>query len=196
MARLLLPSALSMVLAMSGMGLSPMSANAQASQKREMVSWVVLSNTPVELTIDRLREKLDELYPGQFLPPRKEGNFVIDGTMPGQFLIHSNLAGAAGLFLLNSVPGPYTDVSDFALAINDRSLRRTAHAQCCWLSVDLIHRHTTNEDAYRFIGRVLAKLAPNDAAALVHPSSLVTIPFSDDVRRRLASGQPFVHWAD
>ena len=48
-----------------------------------MVSWVVLSNSYAELTLVSLRQSLDELYPGQFLPPREQGNFVVDGNVPG-----------------------------------------------------------------------------------------------------------------
>jgi len=42
-----------------------------------MVSWVVLANSYTELTIESLRQKLDEIYPGEFLPPRQKGNFVV-----------------------------------------------------------------------------------------------------------------------
>jgi len=31
-----------------------------------MVSWVVLANSYTELTIESLRQKLDEIYPGEF----------------------------------------------------------------------------------------------------------------------------------
>lgn len=93
------------------------------------------------------------------------------------------------MFHLYSVPGPYTVFSDFADHIEDAALRQLAEAQECWLSVDLIHKHTTEQEAYRFIGKVLAKLAPPDAAVLVHPSRLVTLRFDDDVRRRLASSE-------
>jgi hypothetical protein len=68
------------------------------------------------------------------------------------------------------------------------SLRRLAEAQTCLLSVDLMHRQAPPEEAYRFIGGALAQLAPPDAAALVHPSRLLTIAFDDQVRRKLASG--------
>ena len=141
-----------------------------------MVSLVVLSNTYVPLTLDGLRARLDEPYPGQFLPPRDQGNFVIDGAVPGaEFLIQSNLPGAAGMFLLHSVPGPYVEVSDFALYITEPSLRRIAETQACWLSVDCVRQYTGEEDAYRFIGSALAKLAPRDTTALVHPSRPITI---------------------
>jgi hypothetical protein len=156
----------------------------------EMVSWVVLSHSYVELTADALRENLDQLYPGQFLPPREQGNFVVDGNVPGvEFLIQCGVPGAAGLFLLYSVPGPYTAFSDFADHIEDASLRELALAQECWLSVDLAHAHKTEADGYRFIGQVLAKLAPRDAAVLVHPSRLMTMRFDDEVRRKLAAGE-------
>jgi hypothetical protein len=154
-----------------------------------MVSWVVLSSTHVRLNVNRLRERLDEVYPGYFLPPRERGTFVLDGTVPGQFMIQSAIPNASGMFFLQSVPGPYTDVSDFAAAIDDRAVRRHAMAQRAWLSVDLIARHTTDEDAYRFIGRVLAKLAPADAAFLVDPEKRTTTLFDDEVRRRLANGE-------
>ena len=155
-----------------------------------MVSWVVLCSSFVELTADSLRANLDQLYPGQFLPPREQGNFVVDGNIPGgEFMIQCSVPGAAGLFLLYSVPGPYTAFSDFADHIEDASLRELARAQECWLSVDLAHAHSTDADGYRFIGQVLAKLAPPDAAVLVHPSRLMTMRFDDEVRRKLAAGE-------
>ena len=156
---------------------------------RDMVGLVVLSNSYVELTLASLRERLDRVYPGYFVPPRQQGTFVIDGNAPNvEFLIQSAIPGAAGMFFLHTVPGPYTEFSDFAEHIADDSLRQLAQAQACWLSADLVHQHTTAEEAYRFIGGALAELAPEDAAVLVHPSRLTTIPFDDRVRRELASG--------
>ncbi|HLJ65656.1 MAG TPA: hypothetical protein VKT70_16210, partial [Stellaceae bacterium] len=72
-------------LTFSGMGWHPGQAQQPSSpqQDREMVSWVVLANTYIDYTVDSLRAKLDEIYPGQFLPPRDKGNFVIDGPTPG-----------------------------------------------------------------------------------------------------------------
>jgi hypothetical protein len=158
-------------------------------QRRDMISLVVLSNSHVALTLDTLRGHLEELYPGHFLPPRDKGTFVVEGNLPDMpFLIQSDIPGAAGSFLLHSVPEPYTAFSDFAEHIADASLRRLVQAQTRWLSVDLIHRNTTDAEAYRFIGSVLAELAPRDAAALVHPSRLLTIAFDDRVRRALANG--------
>lgn len=178
-------------LTFSGMGWHPGQAQQPSSpqQDREMVSWVVLANTYIDYTVDSLRAKLDEIYPGQFLPPRDKGNFVIDGPTPGGFLIQANLPGAAGLFLLHNVPGPYWKFSDFAKAIADPAIRKKATAQCCWLSVDRIGKHGSEEDGYRFIEQVLAKLAPPDAAFVVHPSRLVTIPFDDELRARLARAE-------
>jgi hypothetical protein len=167
-------------------------AASQRARDREMISLVVLSNSYVEFTLDALREQLDQIYPGYCLPPRERGTFVVEGNLDGaEFLIQSDIPGAAGMFLLHSVPGPYTIFSDFAAHIADASLRQLAEAQTCWLSVFLMHRDTpteSTEDAYRFISSVLAQLAPTDTAALVHPSRLITIAFTEEVRRTLASG--------
>ena len=156
-----------------------------------MVSWVVLSNSYVGLTIDQLRAKLDEAFPGEFVPQRDQGSFVVDGAVEGaQFMIQSRVPNARGIFMLNNVPGPYTKFSDFAKFIEDPAVRRKARAQKSWLSIDLIiGKHTTEDEAYRFIGRALAVLAPRDAAYLVHPTRRIVITFDDDVRRRLASGE-------
>jgi len=168
------------------------SAPSPPQQDRETVSLVVLASTYVDYTLDSLRAKLDEIYPGQFLPPREKANFVIDGPTPGGFLIQANLPGAAGMFLLHNVPGPYWEYSGFAKAIVDPAIRKKAMAQCCWLSVDRIGKHASEEDGYRFIGQVLANLAPSDAAFLVHPSKLITIVFDDELRGRLARGDPIL----
>jgi hypothetical protein len=164
-------------------------APALSRGRREMISWVVLSNTYVNLKRASLLKKLDDVYPGQFLPPNDK-NFAVDGPTPAGFLIKSTVAGASGMFMLISVPGSYTEYSDFAEAVTDAALLRKIKAQCCWLSVDLIGQGAGEADgAYRFIEQVLARLAPPDAAFLVHPSKLVTIPFDDELRRRLANGE-------
>lgn len=156
-----------------------------------MVGWVVLSNTWVELTEATLRARLDRLYPGEFLPPRPHGTFVVEGPVAGaQFLITSAIAGATGMFMLHSVPGPYTEFSRFAEHIRDAALHRIAVAQQAWLGLDRVHGDNDDE-AYRFIGKVLAELAPADAAALVHPERLTTLGFDAEVRRKLANGSRF-----
>jgi hypothetical protein len=156
-----------------------------------MVGWVVLSNSWVELTEDTLRARLDQLYSGQFLPPRERGTFVVGGPVAGmQFLINSAIAGASGMFMLHSVPGPYTEFSPFANHIRDAALRHIAITQQAWLGLDRMGVDK-EDDAYCFIGKVLAELAPADAAALVHPGRLITLSFDGEVRRRLANGGRF-----
>jgi hypothetical protein len=161
---------------------------ARQEPEPDMIGWVVLSNADVALTVDSVRATLDALYPGQFLPTN-DRNFVVEGGVPdSQFMIQSNVAGAAGMFMLHSVPGPYTQFSDFAETITEPGLRDLAIAQQAWLAVDAIHVHTTETEAYRLIGALLAKLAPPEAAVLVHPSKPIVMRFNGDVRSRLASG--------
>jgi hypothetical protein len=88
-----------------------------------------------------------------------------------------------------SVPEPYTEFSSFVHFITDPALRRKAEVQHCWLSVDLIHNITSEQEAYRFIGAALAKLAPADAAVLVNPGDNSALVFDDELRRRLAAAQ-------
>jgi hypothetical protein len=170
-------------------GKGPSGAPAEPGPKRRMVSLVVLSNDYVEFTAKSLSEKLDELYPGKFLPERQQANFVVGGPAAGQFLIKSTIPMAAGLFMLISVPAPYTELSGFAHFIADPALRRIAEAQHCWLSIDLVSQSTSDQDAYRFIAVALAKLAPADAAVLVKPDDNSSVPFDDALRQRLAAGQ-------
>ena len=107
-----------------------------AQAQKEMVSWVVLSNTPLELAAESLRATLEQLYPGNF-QPGEQANFVLDGPVPGaQFLVQSNVSDATGLFMIQNVPGPYTDFANFAARIADAKMRAEALAQQAWLSVD------------------------------------------------------------
>lgn len=155
-----------------------------------MISLVVLSNTYVDLDTASLSKALDELYPGKFVPLEQQVNFVVRGPTPGQFLVKSTIPGASGMFMVLSVPGPYTEFSSFARFIADRALRRKAEAQGSWLSIDLIRMITSKEEAYRFIAVALAKLAPADTAVLVKPETNAAITFTAELRSRLAAGEP------
>jgi hypothetical protein len=155
-----------------------------------MVSLVVLYDSYLELSIEPLRHSLNQVFPGEFLPPREQGNFVVDGAVPGAtFMINCIVENAAGLFMLNNVPGPYTEFSDFIDYIAEPALRERAKAQNSWLSIDLINAITDVEDAYRFIGKMIARLAPDDAAFLVHPETYHSVVFDSEVRSQLAEGR-------
>ena len=154
-----------------------------------MISLIVLSMTPLDLSVDSLLARLDRAFPGEFLPPREKGTFVVKGPVAGaQFLINSVIAGAVGTFILNNVAGPYTEFSDFAARIADLDLRRLATAQEAWLSIDRIGGSNLR-DAYRFIGKALAELAPADAAVLIDGTSNGNWRFGPEIRRHLADGR-------
>jgi hypothetical protein len=157
----------------------------------DMLGLVVLSNTWRDLSVDAVRQHLDALHPGQFLPPRDEGSFVIAGAVPGaQFMIQCAVPEEMGVYMLHNVPGPYSEFSPFADHIRDAALRAVALAQRCWLGVDRVVDYGKGEaEAYRFIGRLLARLAPPDSAVLVHPQRFTAVRFTDDIRRQLAQGE-------
>jgi hypothetical protein len=150
-----------------------------------MISWVVLSKTRVELSLDSLRGHLDRLYPGLFLPPQDRKNFVIDGVVPGaQFLIQASVAGSVGLYMLHNVAANYTEFSDFADGVSDASLRKSILEQEAWLSVDLIEA-APDQDCHRFIGKVLGALAPANSTILVDPHRRMAIRFDEELRGQL-----------
>lgn len=161
-----------------------------ASPRRELISLVALSSSYVELDVRSLSKALDELYPGKFLPLEQQANFVVGARIPGQFLVKSTIPGAKGMFMVQSVPGPYTEFSDFARFIADASLRRKAEAQGCWLSIDLVSMITNKDEAYHFIAVALAKLAPADTAVVVKPENNAAVIFTAELRSQLAAGQP------
>lgn len=173
----------------SGSG-GPSPAPSGATPRREMISLVILSNSYVDLDVHSLSKALDEIYPGKFVPLEQQANFVVGGRIPGQFLVKSTIAGAAGMFMVQSVAGPYTEFSDFARFIADAALRRKAQAQQCCLSIDLIHMFRNKDEAYRFIATALAKLAPADAAVVVRPENNSATLFTAELRSQLAAGQP------
>ncbi len=157
--------------------------------KPPMISLVALSNTYTEFDTGIVSRKLDELYPGKFLPPKQQANFVVGGPSPKPLLIKSTMPGRSGLFMLLSVPGPYTAFSDFAGFIADPAFRRQAEAQAAWFSIDRIGKIGSDEDAYRFIAAALIKLAPADAVIVVKPETRAALVLDDALRRRLAEGQ-------
>ena len=156
-----------------------------------MVSLVVLSRSSPELTLESIRNTLDKLFPGEFLPPRENANYVVDGPVHGsQFMIQVELPTCGGIFMLYNVPGPYSGFSDFLSHLREGPLRKLAAAQSCWMSVDLIHQGEKSEkSAYQFIGALLAALAPVDTAVLLHPAKMIAMEFTNAIRQQLAANE-------
>ena len=159
-----------------------------------MLSLVALCPTWSRLEVGEVRDALDSLFPGSFLPPREEGNFVVEGPAPGSsVLVQCSAPGHSGTFHVYHVAGPYGDFSEFLLHIEDPNVRKLAEAQPCWFSVDVLHRHASDDEALRFICVALAKLAPSDATFVVHPTLYLVNALSPESRQVLASGKsPFV----
>lgn len=157
-----------------------------------MIIWVVLSNTHVRLTVNTLRTELNATFPGEFLPPRPAGTFVVAGSTAAEFMIASAIKDVEGVFLLHSVNAPYRQFSDFARWIPDPERQKNAAAQRCWLGMTVLDAWKSEDTARRFMGRTLARLAPPDAAYLVDADrGGITLPFDAETRGRLAEGSPF-----
>ena len=154
----------------------------------QMTSLVLLSKSYIDLDIDRLRTVLDALFPGEFLPPRDSGNFVVDGPVKqAMFMIMSNIEGYSGGFMLNSVPATYDHYSDYRNYIQDPEILSAVSSHKCWLSVDRLMPQGTTEEHYRFIGLLLSALAPDDSIAVVHPSKMHVVLFNQTICEKLSS---------
>jgi hypothetical protein len=149
-----------------------------------MVSLVVLVSQPVHLDVPTVQRLLDEVFPGRFVP-KTDSSFVIEGTGPEQLFVKSVIPQNAGVFFVNVVPRPYTAVSGFLTKVTEPTLRSRVQGHTAWLSVDRVGAIGSVDDAYRFIGKALARLAPHDALAVVHPSSERTVPFEGSTLAQL-----------
>ena len=152
-----------------------------------MVSLVVLSPTHDAYTLDTVHHDLEALF-RPLLPPREVGNFVVESIPSASYSVQCTVPGYSGLYSIQNVAGPYAAFSDFLEHIGDPELKELAASQPFWISVDRMHSYESDREAYRFIGQLLARLAPEDAAVLVHPSKYLVRPFTPEVRRLLASG--------
>jgi hypothetical protein len=186
--RLLLFCAACLVACFGACGHAYAQTRSTGSGEPEGLTRVVLTNTPLRFDLDSLRQKLEELYPGQFVPPHVKGSFVVPGRVRGQYVIQSNVSGASGIFVLNSGMESFATLSDFTKTIPDGPVRRDVEAQCCWLAVDLMYKSKSEAEAYRFVEQVLAKLAPAGAAFLVDPTKRITVLFDETMRRSFSSG--------
>ncbi|MDC7789336.1 hypothetical protein PQJ75_20035 [Rhodoplanes sp. TEM] len=154
-----------------------------------MVMLVALSNTHVPIVATALTAEFRSVFPRHFLTSGDDGSFVAAGPLDGlQVFAKSLVPGASGFFMVQSVPGPYSDVSKAPGRIGDPAMRERALAQTCWLSVELVHTWASPEDARRFIARTMARLAPDDTAVLLRPPD-GAVAFDAAVRARLAAGE-------
>jgi hypothetical protein len=135
-----------------------------------MVSLVVLVPQPVHLDVPTVQNLLDEVFPGHFMPTT-DSSFVIEGTAPAQLFVKSAVPQNSGVFFVNAVPRPYTAMAGFLTNVKDPNLRSRVQGHAAWLSLDRVGAIGSADDAYRFIGKALARLAPRDALAVVHPDS-------------------------
>jgi hypothetical protein len=150
---------------------------------RPMLSLVALLPQSVPADIAAFRRVLQDCYPGHFQGDEKT-SFIIAGSHPYEAFVKSLVPDHSGMFLIEAIPRPYTESSDFR-ATAPVALKAAIQAHTSWISVDAIQAIDSELDAYRFIGRTLAYLAPVDALALVHPQSGWTEAFTQETRERL-----------
>ena len=149
-----------------------------------LVSLVVLLPVPLRLNVAALRQHLDSVFPGHFIP-QTDDSFVMEWSNPAMLFVKSIVPSHSGVFLVSFVPGPYTKFSDFADHVSAPRLLDLVHRHNAWLSVDLISEVEPEDDPYRFIGKTLAQLAPESSLAIVYPAKYIMVPFAESSRIHL-----------
>lgn len=161
----------------------------QPMREFRMISLVALSPSWVEYSLEEMQHQLASMFLGDFTSAQSQSNWVAEGLSgKGSFAIQCMVEGYAGLYIVNSSPGPYSAFSDFLASIEDPDLKKLAAEQPCWLSVDSVRSYSTDADAYRFVALLLSAIAPDDTRVLVDPSRGLAREFTPEIRRQLAAG--------
>jgi hypothetical protein len=106
-----------------------------------MISLVALASTWRKRSVDEIRQDLDETFPGEFLPPRSEGNFVIEGPAEGaSYCVQCTIPNYTGMFLIHKVPRQYSAFSDYLQHIKFLLLGGTFHFDLYVFSFSILHK--------------------------------------------------------
>ena len=159
----------------------------KVASRLPMISLVALSRSWVQYSVEEMLECLDSIFPGQFTPAQRDRNWVTQESSD-QLAIQCLVDGYAGFYYVNGVPGPYAAFSNFLFEVHDSGLRKLCSEQPFWFSVDVLRKHGTDEDAYRFAGLLLSALAHEDSAVLVQPFQGSCQRLTPKLRRQLAAG--------
>lgn len=104
----------------------------------------------------------------------------------------SFLVQASGdLFLVNSVPKPYTSDPSSVIACSGAHPAAILKEHRAWISVEILHPEAVSAANYCIVGHVIAGLMNADVVALFHPESRrLVVPIPTDTRTQLESMHP------
>ena len=153
----------------------------------DMISIVLLLLNPLPMDVSRLEVSIARAAPASFV--KSEQNFVNSTDKREKFEVFFAKSND-GIFLVHNHAHPYCDeLEKVAGSISDRALGEKVRKHRAWISVDLMDRDKmmfrTEADAWRFIGKVLAELAPEDAVAIYVPAKGVLMAFDNSSKTKL-----------
>jgi uncharacterized protein YegJ (DUF2314 family) len=165
-----------------------------------IVSLVFLMSQPRELSEERVREVVEEIFNLKLgYEMRPDTNWLVEGGKVNASLAQPNarnylVSANDRMFLVNSVSKPYMDEPEkFAETIADLRLRRAVGSHVAWNSVD--HFGDPPNDAergevYTLLGKMLAEFAGDDCLAIYCPELGRCNEYAPEVLEKLRAGQP------
>ena len=166
---------------------------------QSIVSLVFLMSQPRELSEERVREVVEELFNLKLgYELRTDGNWLVEAKALNPALAQPNaknylVRADDRMFLINSVSKPYMDDPEkFAETIADLRLRRAVGSHLAWNSVD--HFGEPPEGAergevYGLIAKMLAEFAGDDCLAIYCPELSRCNEYAPPVLEQLRAGK-------
>lgn len=95
-------------------------------------------------------------------------------------------------FLIHNVPAPYVNnAAEASESFPELRVRKAVRDHQAWLSMDILHAGAATPEAYRLVGRVLARLVDTNCLALYHPPLNRWVTCSiDETAERLRTDNP------
>jgi len=159
---------------------------AEARDEEPLVSLVLLLRQPRYLDEGLLCQMVRAAWDIRLSDAEDGGNFVV-GESPS-FIVMAE----GRTFLVNNSDAPYfTDGPLAASQVKDLRLRKAVNGHRAWMSVDLMcNDEAPVEEAYRWIGKLIAELAADDCLAILSPQTGWLHVYNRELRRTLCGGDP------
>lgn len=166
---------------------------------RPITALVFLMSRPRELTEERVREVVEEVFNLKLgYEMRQGGNWLVEAGKVSPSLVQPNarnflVSANDRMFLINSVSQPYMDEPEkFAETITDLRLRRAVGAHAAWNSVDHFGEppgEAERPEIYALLGKVLVEFAGDDCLAIYCPELGRCNEVAPSVLEALRTGQ-------
>lgn len=161
-------------------------------RQTRLISFVALVREPATFDVAVLARVAGKVWNADLGDGDSEGP---DGFVAGAGVIFT-IMHAGRMFLINSVPSPYTeDLDKAAEGIADLRIRELFRQHTAWFSCDAlgVNAATSEEeclDWYRRLGTLFAELLDENCLLIFLPDSSLAFPINEDTEKALRSENP------